>query len=203
MAQTTPPTPRSERAADVPARRAVALRDMVRWGPVFAGLTVLIAAMTLLTLLGVAIGVTADPVLAGDLDLGVAATIWGIATAVIAFLIGGFVAAYSTPMDAPGGAFNGFMVGALAIAALTVAAGLGIGNLLGAGAANLGQIADIAPAFDTDDAVQMAQDQMDDARVAAWATVAAFAGALILSALGGLAGSKAGAHPAPVEEDVR
>lgn len=202
MAQTTPATPRSDAEVDVRSPRRP-LRDMVRWGPVFAGLTVLIATMTLLTLLGVAIGLTAEPVIGGEGELGVAATIWGILTAVVAFLVGGFVAAYSTPMDTRGGTFNGFMVGALAIAALTVAAGLGIGNLLGAGAANLGEIADIAPSFETDDAVQVAQGRIDDARVAAWATIGAFAAAVVLAALGGLAGSKAGPHADPDDRDAR
>jgi hypothetical protein len=170
MAQTTRESrpPAASGAQPVAVAQGARRRDLVRWGPVLAGLVVSIASLTLLTILGVAIGLTADPVIAGDFDLGVAATVWGFASAALAFLAGGLVAGAAQGRAPGAGLFNGMMVGVSAIAALTVAAAMGVGNLLGAGAANLAQIAEIAPALETADAVEFAQAQTDDARVAAW-----------------------------------
>ena len=178
-------------AATVPVVSAGARRwDIPQWGPIFAGLIVTVAALVLLTLLGVAVGLTADPVLTGDFDLGVAATVWGVASAVVAFLAGGVVAGSTAARSMGAGGFHGAMVGVFAVAAITLAAAFGLGNLLGAGAANLGQIAEIAPAFETQEAVQFAQAQSDDAQVAAWATFFSLVGAIVVAAIGGGIGGR-------------
>lgn len=198
MAETT----RESRSPSTGAAPAVVVaqnerrRDLIRWGPILAGLVVAIASLTLLTVLGVAIGLTADPVIAGEFDLGVASTVWGFAAAALSFLAGGLVAGAASTRTPGAGVVNGMMVGVAAIAALTVAAAMGIGNLLGAGAANLAQIAEIAPAFETDEAVEFAQAQTDDARVAAWGAFVVLVGALILAAVGGLLGSRSAAAAA-------
>jgi hypothetical protein len=188
MAQTTRETTRPV-AVSRPAG-GVRRWDALSWGPIFAGLIVTVATLVLMTILGAAIGLTADPVLAGEFDLGTAATVWGIITAVVAFLLGGMVAGATAKPTTGAGTLNGAMVGAFAIAAVTLSAALGIGNLLGAGAANLGQIAEIAPALETEEAVEFARAQADDAEIAAWVTFFSLLGAIIVAAIGGLLGAR-------------
>jgi len=68
-------------------------RDRVRWGPVIAGLLAAITVFVLLTILGAAIGATTLQANGGTANgntdqYGMAAGIWGAASAVIAFFIG-------------------------------------------------------------------------------------------------------------------
>jgi MFS family permease len=190
-----PETPRQGRppAQPVAVTDDFRRRDLIRWGAVLAGLVVAIASLTLLSILGTAIGLTAEPVVAGEFDLGLATTVWGFATAALAFLAGGLVAGVASTRTPGAGIFNGMMVGVSAIAVLALAVGMGIGNLLGAGAANLAQIAELGSAFETDEALEFAQAQTDDARIAAWGAFLVLLGALILAAVGGLLGARSAA----------
>src|SRR5438045_635931 len=90
-------TPEEMGTAVVPGRFNL-VNDRVRWGPVFAGFFVAITTMVMLGLLGLGIGLTglnagvsaaqgAPPPQAGT-----NAAIWGAVSAIIAFLIGGYVA---------------------------------------------------------------------------------------------------------------
>jgi hypothetical protein len=89
-------TTRSGRATDGDSYAGddatVAPADLVRWGPVVAGIFACFATLATLTVLGLAIGLSSfdigDP--AGPFGLG--AGIWGAISVLIAFLVGGYFA---------------------------------------------------------------------------------------------------------------
>src|SRR6185503_7358932 len=68
-------------------------QDRVRWGAILAGLFVALTTLVVLSVLGLAIGLSSYD--AGDPfgSFGMGAGIWGILSALLAFLIGGWVAA--------------------------------------------------------------------------------------------------------------
>src|SRR5215216_1355990 len=75
--------------ADVP------LRDRIRWGPIIAGVVTAFAVLLFLTVLGIALGISA---LSGSDDnnpqtWGTAAGIWGGLSLLVAFFFGGWMAA--------------------------------------------------------------------------------------------------------------
>jgi hypothetical protein len=117
----------------VQATSVVSPRDLVRWGPVLAGLIVAFTLFLLATVLLVAIGVQSIRV--GDPSIDQAAGIGGIVTALIAlasFLIGGYVAGRTAAVAGTWpGLLNGFLVWGLGLMLLLVLAGLGLGGLLG------------------------------------------------------------------------
>jgi hypothetical protein len=109
------------------------IRDRVRWGPIWAGLITALATFLLLTVAAVAIGAQAvDSGAEGD----AAGTASGIASAIIAllaFFVGGFIAARTAGVIGRGyGALNGFLVWALGVVLILALAALGLGSLFGA-----------------------------------------------------------------------
>lgn len=189
------------------------MRDRVQWGPILAGLLTGIATLLVLTVLGLAIGTSAfEP---GKTDgLGAAAGIWGAVRAVIAFFLGGWVAAKTAAVDGRGsGMMNGLMVGATALALILVLTTTGVGNLLGTIGNNIGSIANVAQDQAQANGVTMTQDvqaqgqqvqgqaqtavasvktaaqeNYDSAKKGAWGTLAGLLLALGASAVGGMAG---------------
>ena len=122
------------RAPDVVQQTSlVSPRDLVRWGPVVAGLIVAFTLFLLATVLLVAIGVQSIRV--GDPNIDEAAGAGGIITAVIAlvaFLIGGYVAGRTAAVGGNwSGLLNGFLVWGLGMILVLLLAGLGLGGLLG------------------------------------------------------------------------
>lgn len=111
----------------------VAPRDLVRWGPIVAGLVVAFTLFLLLTVALVAIG--AQAIRVGDPNVDEAAGIGGILTALIAlvsFFIGGFVAGRAAAVNGRGaGLLNGFLVWGLGLILVLLLAGMGLGGLLG------------------------------------------------------------------------
>ncbi len=94
--------------------------DSVRWGPILAGLFTTFATLVILSLLGVAVGLTAAT---GNPNGGAAAAannhasgygngaaIWAAISALIAFFLGGYVAARTAAFK---GAHNGWINGAM------------------------------------------------------------------------------------------
>jgi len=166
-------------------KRQLERRDLVRWSPVIAGVFTTIATLIVLSALGVAVGVSAIDPNENAAGVSTEAAIWGIASAVVAFFLGGFVAAKAAGVGGtPEGTFNGVMVGVTAIALTVILVGFGVGNLLGAAAANLGQVAGLGLGGDD------ATDAFATAEASAWATFIGLVAALVLSALGGLAGHR-------------
>ncbi len=190
------------------------VRNRVQWGPIIAGLLSTIASMLVLTVLGLAIGASAFEPRASGESVGTAAAIWGAASAIISFLIGGWVAAKTAAVGGPGsGMINGLMVGATALALILYLTGSGLGNLFGTLGSNIGDIANVAQdtaqtqgittpqdvqnqTQDAQAAVQDAQQTVgntvrssfDEVRNSAWGTLAGLLLALGASAIGGLLG---------------
>ena len=145
------PVPRGPAAAVVPAP-AVAVtvaedprRDVVRWGPIVAGVLTAFTVLLFLTVLGIALGLST----LGSEDTaqgwGTAAGVWGGLSLLVAFFAGGWMAGRSAvPGLDRNGLLNGFVTGAaalllllwLATTALTGALGFFAGTVTGlAGAA--------------------------------------------------------------------
>ena len=84
--------------------------DRVRWGPIIAGLVAALSLLALLSVLGVAVGLSAyDP---GDdaRRFGVGAGFWGAISMLIAFFFGGWLTARTAALR---GTHNGLLNGAL------------------------------------------------------------------------------------------
>jgi len=126
----------------------VPLRDRIRWGPIIAGVVTAFAVLLFLTVLGIALGISA---LSGSNDnnpqtWGTAAGIWGGLSLLVAFFFGGWMAARAAAtLSESDGPLNGFITGAatlllllwLATTALTGALGFfasTVSNLAGAAA---------------------------------------------------------------------
>lgn len=133
-------SPGAERTTpyDAPGRRTypptndidtavVAPRDLVRWGPVIAGLFAAIATLITLGVLGLAIGLAAyDP---GDpaRNFGIGSSIWGAISALIAFGIGGWLAGRTAALSGrTSGILQGAMVWFVAIPLLIFMFGSGL-----------------------------------------------------------------------------
>ena len=116
--------------------------DRVRWGPIIAGLVTALSTLTLLSLLGLALGAsTFDP---GDRarSFGIGAGLWGGLSALLAFLVGGWVAARTAAVRGErNGMINGAMVWALAVPLLLYLLGSGISALIGTAATTGAQAA--------------------------------------------------------------
>lgn len=172
------------------------VRDRVQWGPIVAGLATTIGTMVLLTVLGLALGASVLDRNAPGTEIGTWAAIWGAASAIVSFFLGGVVAAKSAAVAGPGtGMLNGLMVGFAAIALILFLTGAGLGNLFGTVGANLGDITTaVLGTTGAEQAVDEAQAQVaetdpratfDEVRDAAWGTFAGLALALGAAALGG------------------
>jgi hypothetical protein len=110
----------------------MAARDHVRWGPIIAGVVTAFAVLLFLTVIGVALGLTALG--GGDepTNWGTAAGIWGGLSLLVAFFLGGWMAARSaaTQVDMDG-ALNGFITGAATLLLLLWLATTAITGALG------------------------------------------------------------------------
>lgn len=115
--------------------------DRVRWGAILAGLFAALSTLATLTVLGLAIGASAwSPGDQGS-TFGLGAGIWGAISTLVAFLVGGFVAARSAAVRGrSSGILNGAMVWFVAIPLLIYALGSGIGAI----ASTLGNVASTA-----------------------------------------------------------
>jgi hypothetical protein len=95
---------------------AVTPTDHVRWGPVLAGLFAALSTMVVLSVLGAAVaGSTFDP---GDQarTYGIGTGVWAAVSMLLAFGIGGWLAARSAAVRGHGnGVLNGAMVWVVAI----------------------------------------------------------------------------------------
>jgi hypothetical protein len=122
----------------------VPLRDRVRWGAIIAGVVTAFAVLLFLTTIGIALGLSA---LGGDNDTsgwGTTAGIYGAITLLLAFFVGGWVAARAAaPSPESNGVFNGFLTGAAILLLLLWMATTAITGALGFFA---GTVTDIATA---------------------------------------------------------
>ncbi len=116
---------------DMTVHRMTAPIDRVRWGAVFAGLFTTISTFILLSVLGAAIGAsTFDPGESMN-GLGTGAGIWGAVSALLAFFVGGLIAARAAAVTGRGnGALNGVMVWLVMIPLALYLVSSGIGTTL-------------------------------------------------------------------------
>ncbi len=110
---------------------ATAALDRVRWTSVIAGFFTVLATLIVFSVLGVAIGLsTVDANNPSGFALGL--SIYGAITALIAFLVGGYISARTAAVAGSGnGILNGAMVWIITIPILVYVLGNGIGSLLG------------------------------------------------------------------------
>ena len=172
------------------------VRNRVQWGPIIAGVLTSIATLLILSVLGLAIGASVfEPRDAGE-SIGTGAAIWGALSAIVAFFLGGWVAAKTAAVGGPGsGMINGLMVGATILALLLWLVGSGIASIVGAIGSNIVDIANLAQ--DQGQTAQQAQQQaqtadpqqaFENVRDSAWGTLAGLLLPLIAAAVGGWLG---------------
>jgi len=173
---------------------AIQMKDRVRWGPILAGVLTTIASMIILTVLGLAIGLSAfEPNDLGEGEVSTAAAVWGAASALISFFLGGWVAAKASAVaGAPSGGLNGFIVGAAAIVLLLWMISSGLGNLFGSVGVNVSDISGLGNTIQNQtgdvDAAQLARDNYDEARNSAWGTLLGLVLPLLAAMFGGIVG---------------
>ena len=178
---------------------ALIRRDLVRWGPIVAGLVTVIATLAILSSLGLAIGLSAiEPGSGGITEISTGAWIWGIAAAAVAFFLGGLVAALSAAVGGRGrGLLNGLMVGAASITATLLLIGVGAGALLGAGASALGDVVNVGDQLNPGQQADAAAAAFTRAEDSAWGAFTGLALAVALAGLGGLVGARKRAQDEP------
>jgi hypothetical protein len=152
--------------------------DRIRWGPILAGLFASLTTLVVLGVLGLAVGLTSYD--AGDAlsNFGLGAGIWSAISTILAFLVGGWLAARTAATRGRNnGVLNGAMVWVVAIPLMLylLSSGLGsllntAGNVAATGAAAMAPAA--AEAVDNA-AAPAAQATAQDVGAAAQATVAA------------------------------
>lgn len=198
--------------------------DRVRWGPILAGLFTTLSTLVVLSLLGVAIGLSSYD--AGDplSSFGIGAGIWSAISTLLAFALGGWVAAQTAATRGRNnGLLNGAMVWVVAIPLILYLLSTGVGSLLNmatdaaatgasaaaagleavpGGAAAAGEAAAGAQAQATAVAGQVnpetAEAAAENSSPAVWGTLIALLLGLAAAAMGGLIG----ARPTPVHEPM-
>ncbi len=185
----------------------VEVKNRVQFGPIVAGVLTAIATLLILTVLGLAIGASAlEPRDVGE-GIGAGAAIWGIVSALIAFFLGGWVAAKTAAVAGAGsGLINGLMVGAAIITLVLWLTGSGVSGILGTLGGNIGDITSVvqeetggaegaqqeAEQAQAEAEEQVAQVDPNQAfgtvRDAAWGTLAGLVLPLVAAGAGGLLG---------------
>jgi len=183
--------------------------DRVRWAAVLTGLVVALMTVTLLSVLGLAIGLTT--VSPGNISgtLGLGAGVWNAISVLIALVVGGWAAARTAAV--PGranGALNGAMVWIATIPLVFVLLGSGIATLaavagsavttgaqlaapLTGQAANESALQATAQALIGQNAPTNAPSLISAGSLAAWGTLLALLLGLVAATLGGLLGARA------------
>jgi hypothetical protein len=194
--------------------------DRVHWGPIFAGLLTALTALLMLSLLGLAVGLTtmnagtAAAQGAPPADAGRNSAIWAGIAGIAAFLLGGYVAGRTAALFNRGwGALNGAFVFMLAVPLILWLAGQGLGTVLGslgslsgALASNPGAVQAAQGAAGQAQATAQTVQPIDVARAAeaarntAWGTLAGSLLGLAASAFGGWLGTR---HPTVTERTTR
>ena len=121
------------------------VRNRVQWGPIIAGVLAAIVVFLLLTILGFALGASVlDPANTAG-EIGTWAAIWGAISAVVAFFIGGWIAARTAAVDGTFAALiNGLMVGAAGLLFIIWLTASGLGNLFGTIGTTVGSVLNVA-----------------------------------------------------------
>ena len=183
-------------------------KNRVQWGPIVAGTLTALVTLLLLSVLGLALGASAFEPGTDRADWGTAAGIWGAVSALIAFFLGGWVAAKSAAVAGSfAGIMNGLMVGAATLLIILWLTTTGLTNLLGFAANSVTDIAtvasdvigdeatDVTDEADVDEATEevaaaapSSEAVYDRVRDGAWGTLVVLLISLASSTLGGWLG---------------
>jgi len=185
--------------------------DRIRWGAVLAGLVTALSTLVVLSLLGLAIGLTTYE--SGDQlgNFGIGAGIWGAVSTLVAFFLGGWIAARTAAVGGRNNALlNGAMVWAVAIPLIIYLLGSGVGSIMNmatdAAAATVPALTQDANGTDAAASANTVQEQAqqvdpatvnnvaEDAGNASWGTLGALLLGLLAALGGGLTGKREGAE---------
>ena len=104
--------------------------DRVRWAAILAGVFTVLAALVVLLVLGIALGLTAFD--ANNIQgFGLGAGLYGVLSALVAFVLGGFLAAKTAATRGPGNAIlQSGIVWIVTVALIVNFIGTGVGTIL-------------------------------------------------------------------------
>jgi hypothetical protein len=172
-------------------------RDRVRWGPIIGGLATAMTSMLILSLFGLAVGLTTvnagDAAQAGALpdNTGTTAAIWGAVSAIISFFLGGFVAGRTASVFSRGwGSLNGAMVFLIGVPVMLWLASQGLGTLMGTFSGYAGDIANNASNTAQSTSPLQVSQTAEQVRNGAWGSLLAAILGLGAAALGGSMGTR-------------
>jgi hypothetical protein len=191
--------PMEEERGRAPER--VVEREPVRWAPIVAGTLVALGLLFLLSLLGLAIGLASlqtNGAANGNVpsQAGPASAGWGIVSAIISFVVGGYVASrFGDVITRATGGLHGALVFFLAVPLLLWLALQGAGGLLGGIGGYLGNYRPVGAAPNTNDIAAAAEAARNGA-------IGALLGSLIALA-SSIVGGMSGARQPVIDEDWR
>ena len=185
-----------ERAIHTDHADVATAKNRVQWGPIIAGVLSALAILVILTVLGLAVGSSALKPRDVGQSLGTGAAIWGVVSAIIAFFVGGYIAAKTAAVGGVGsGLINGVLVGCTILAIVLYLTGSGVSGLIGSLGSNLGDLTNVAQSNGASTSTAQQQVQQVDPQQAfntvkngAWGTLAGIVIPLVVAALGGLVG---------------
>lgn len=192
----------SQRVADAAPVAVTGYHDLVRWGPIFAGLVVAIASQLVLTGLGAAIGLTSlagsDAAQNNAGGVGTAVGIWSIISLLIALFLGGWVTARACgPMNRKTALLNGAILWATTLAVSAWLLSSGVAGAFGLVAQGADAVINQVPVDALPDAAQnpnvtqeQAQNIAGNAAKVGWS----FSLGSLLGLVAALGGSAAGAR---------
>lgn len=133
-------TTRTRSDADTLPRPTGEGRSRVRWGAIFAGALVALVVMSVLNILGLAIGAAVvDPATGAD-GLGIGVGIWWTVSALLALFAGGWTAGHFSQSEVRSdGLMHGVMTWALFVLASFLAVTTTVGQVLGGAFGFIGQ----------------------------------------------------------------
>ncbi|MEM1251909.1 MAG: hypothetical protein AAGI69_05710 [Cyanobacteria bacterium P01_H01_bin.21] len=121
----------------------VEYHDRVRWGPIFAGIVVSIAAQLVLSALGASIGLTAGATGASAGAVGASVGIWSIISLLVSLFLGSWIMASTCgPMNKKTAMLNGTILWATTLAVSAWLLASGVSGTFGVVAANAGSVID-------------------------------------------------------------
>ncbi|HEY7087914.1 MAG TPA: hypothetical protein VH518_07470 [Tepidisphaeraceae bacterium] len=125
-----PAASRESKPAVIVTSRILTPFDRIRWGPVLAGLFAALSTLALLSVLGLAIGLSRWEPEASERRFSVAAGVWSVISALIAFYVGGYLSGRSAAaVGERNGMLNGGMVWAVAIPLVIFVVGGGMASI--------------------------------------------------------------------------
>lgn len=186
-------------AAGMPLEReaavAMGMRDLVRWGPIWAGLLTALGLQIVLGSIGLAVALSSYNTTAANYAQRVSSTlsIWSVVSALIALFVGGYIAGrMAAVLGMRNGLVQGTVVWALALLLGVVLSAFGIAGLLSA--VNTTPFLSRAQGLTAPEQASLARN----AASGAWWFVVGSVLAWIAAAGGGVLG--AAAHTEAVEE---